>query len=142
MEIERKIEDLHKLELNLFDKSYEISTKIKHYNPNFKEDIRYTTYNTLASVIRSIKLLLILKNQYLDTTEWWNSNYENHFAGLTKFIASENDRKIYKSLHYEIIPNDLMQFILVGAYSSFFSLMESRFRIFIIIFLISIKKAK
>jgi len=52
--------------LKLFEKANKIAKKIIKNNPVYKKDIRYTIYNTLSSVIRSARLLLILKDQCLD----------------------------------------------------------------------------
>ena len=46
MEIDRRIQNLHALESDLFDKGYRIAERING-NSDFRKDIRYTTYNTL-----------------------------------------------------------------------------------------------
>jgi hypothetical protein len=130
MDIERRTKQLGELESSLFDCAYKISKKI-YGKSDHKKDIRYTTYNTLSSIIRSTRLLLILKYQYLDDDAWWIGNYKQHFQYLDKYFGiSENGRETFRKNSYKIIPDDLIHFINVSLYSSLFSIMESRFRLF------------
>jgi hypothetical protein len=125
MDIKRRINDLHNLESDLFNKSSIIANKIKN-NHNFKKDIRYTIFNILSSIIRSSKLMLILKDQYLDDEDWWNSNYNKYFSYLDNYFGiSENDRQIKRKESFQMISIDLIHFIMVGIYASPFLLRKA-----------------
>ena len=64
------INHLYNLELELFDKADKCAKKIVKDNPEYKKDIRYTTYDRLLSIIRSARLLLILKDQCIGDGKW------------------------------------------------------------------------
>jgi hypothetical protein len=121
MDIDRRKNQLLGLESSLFDHADKISKNINGKS-DYKKDIRYTTYNTLSSIIRSTRLLLIFKNQYLDDDVWWIENYKQHFQYLDNYFGiSENGRELFRKNSYKIIPDDLIHFINVSLYSSLFS---------------------
>ena len=87
-----KIFYLHTLEVKLFNKAAETAMKISNNNFDLKTDIRYTTYNTLSSVIRFAKLSVIFRDQCLERDDWWNSNYDIYFSYLDQY-ADNNSRR-------------------------------------------------
>jgi hypothetical protein len=98
MDIDRRKNQLLGLESSLFDHADKISKNINGKS-DYKKDIRYTTYNTLSSIIRSTRLLLIFKNQYLDDDAWWIENYKQHFQYLDNYFGiSENGRELFRRI--------------------------------------------
>src|SRR6185437_10686347 len=126
----KNISNLDKFEWVLFYKAKDIGTKIAEKNSTYKTDIRYTTYITLSSIIRSIKLFFIFKEEYMDKEEWQDLSYGKYFYGFNRFLPiNESDRNAVIRDFYKNITLDFYNFIVVGAYSSLFSIMESRFRL-------------
>lgn len=126
-----KIFYLHALEVKLFNKAVETAMNISNINYDWKTDIRYTTYNTLSSVIRFAKLSVIFKNQCLERDNWWNSNYDIYFSYLDKYADNNlGDKELVRMFHRQTISDDFIKTMIVGLYASCFSILESRVRVF------------
>ena len=126
------IDDLDIVEVCLFKKAQKIGTRLASKgNNSCRLDIRYTTYNTLASIFRTAKLLLIYKQDNLDENDWWDQNFDRYFDSMNYFLPVDyNSRMEIKQTYYKQIPKDFYDFSVVGLYSSLFSMIESRFRVF------------
>ena len=126
-----KIFDLHTLEIKLFNKAAETAMNISNNNFDWKRDIRYTTYNTLSSVIRFAKLSVIFRDQYLEKDDWWNPNYDIYFSYLDQYDDSNvYDKATMRFLRRQTISNDFIKTMIVGLYASSFSILDSRVRVF------------
>jgi hypothetical protein len=126
-----KIFDLHTLEIKLFNKAAETAMNISNNNFDWKRDIRYTTYNTLSSVIRFAKLSVIFRDQYLEKDDWWNPNYDIYFSYLDQYDGSNvYDKATMRFLRRQTISNDFIKTMIVGLYASSFSILDSRVRVF------------
>lgn len=91
---EEKINYMLDFEAKLFNKATKIAERISKTNPKWQTDIRYTTYNTFSSMIRSARLILIFNQQCLNNSNWWNSHWNNHFFYLDDYFGiSENYRE-------------------------------------------------
>lgn len=131
LEIPSKIDALLEIETRLFEKGHGIAESVSKKNSNWKEDIRYTTFNTLSSVLRYARLSLILREQTLENSEWWTSKYFSYFSYMdSHFGISENGRVQMRTEARQSISNDFLQSMIVGLYTLCFSIRESRFRIF------------
>jgi len=126
-----KIYDLHVLEIKLFNKATETARNILNNNFDWKTDIRYTTYNTLSSVIRSAKLTVIFRDQCLARDNWWNSNYDVYFSYLDQQHVDNylGDKEIVKIIRRQTISDDFIKTMIIGLYASCFSIFESRVRV-------------
>ena len=126
-----KIFDLHTLEIKLFDKAAKTAMKIANNTFDWKTDIRYTTYNTLSSVIRFAKLSVIFRDQCLEKDDWWNSNYDIYFSYLDQYADNNSsDNEIMRFLRRQTISDDFIKTMIIGLYTSSFSIFESRVRVF------------
>ena len=128
--MDNKIFYLHTLEVKLFNKAAKTAMNISNINFDWKTDIRYTTYNTLSSVIRFAKLSVIFRDQCLEREDWWNSNYDIYFSYLDKYADNNlGDKEIMRFLHRQTISEDFIKTMIVGLYASCFSILESRVRV-------------
>jgi hypothetical protein len=126
-----KIFDLHTLEIKLFDKAAKTAIGIANNNFDWKTDIRYTTYNTLSSVIRFAKLSVIFRDQCLDKDDWWNSNYDIYFSYLDQYAEHYlSDKETMRILRRQTMSDDYIKTMIVGLYALSFSILESRVRVF------------
>lgn len=126
-----KIQSMLELESTLFDKAHKIALNLNRNNIEFKKDIRYTTFNTLSSVVRYARINLIFREQFLENNGWWDSNYGEYFSYLDSYFGiGHNDRIRMRLEVRQNISNDFVKTMIVGLYASSFSIMESRFRIF------------
>jgi hypothetical protein len=122
---------LHSLEVKLFNKAAEMAKNIANSNSEWETDIRYTTYNTLSSVIRFAKLSVIFRDQCLKKDDWWNSNYAIYFSYLDQYVDNYlGDKEIMSIIRRQTISDDFIRTMIVGLYASCFSILESRFRVF------------
>jgi hypothetical protein len=126
-----KIDSLLDLETKLYDKAYKTAKNIAPRNKNWEKDIRYTTFNTLSSVIRYARLNLIFREEFLEDSKWWNINYDEYFGYLGPYFGiAESDRIRGRDNIRQPVSDDFVKTMIVGLYSSSFSIMESRFRLF------------
>ncbi|TVP39553.1 hypothetical protein NARC_140008 [Candidatus Nitrosocosmicus arcticus] len=122
---------LHTLEVKLFNKAAETAMNISNINFDWKTDIRYTTYNTLSSVIRFAKLSVMFRDQCLEKDDWWNSNYDIYFSYLDQYADNNlGDKEIVRMFRRQTISDDFIKTMIVGLYTSCFSILESRVRVF------------
>jgi hypothetical protein len=114
--------ELNDLEKDLISKSLEMSTVLDKLDINFKRDIRYTTFNTLSSIIRSIKLYFIIRKDNLSRDQWWDDTFVSKYPTLLTWnsVNTSNNMEITK---------DFDSFINVAFYMSFFSMTERTLRI-------------
>ncbi len=125
------IYNLHTLEVKLFNKAAETAMNIPNKNSDWKVDIRYTTYNTLSSIIRFAKLSFIFRDQCLGKDDWWNSNYEIYFSYLDQYVDNYlGDKEIMRMVRRQTISDEFIKSMIVGLYTSCFSILESRVRVF------------
>jgi hypothetical protein len=131
MNTEITIDDLDILEICLFKQAKKIGTKLYPNNASYQQDIRYTTYITISGIIRTAKLSFIFRKDQLDQTEWWDQNFDRYFDSLKAFLPIDHTNRISMKQNYYIsISKDFQDFLEVGLYSSIYSMMESRFRLF------------
>lgn len=131
LEMKAKIAALLELETQLFGKGYKIAESIIQRNENWQKDIRYTTFNTLSSIVRYARLNLIFRENFLQDSNWWNTNYRPYFAYMDPYFGiAESDRIKGSADMRQIVSDDFVKTMMVGLYASCFSMMESRFRIF------------
>lgn len=122
MAISREIDlnELNALEKDFESKSNRMKKKLEKMNVNYRNDVRFTTFSTLSSVIRSLELYFTCRGLDLLENDWWND-----LIKVKRFPINESSRKddINK------IIKDFDSFINVGLFISTFSIVESRLRV-------------
>lgn len=122
MTISREIDlnELNALEKDLELKSNEMKEKLEKMNVNYERDVRFTTFSTLSSIIRSVELYLTCRGLGLLEKDNWD-----YLIKVRRFPINENSRKA----DIDNIIKDFDSFINVGLILSTFSIIESRLRV-------------
>lgn len=123
MSISRDIDlnELNNLEKLLERKSNNVIVALGKMNLNHETDTRFTTFSTLASVIRSLELYFTFRGVYMQDPTWWTE-----LIKVNRFPIDPND----SSAGIGNIIHDFDSYINVGLYISTFSITESRLRLF------------
>lgn len=122
MAISREIDlnELNALEKDFEFKSNEIKRELDKMNINSMNDVRYTTFSTLSSIIRSVELYFTCRGLDLLVNDWWD-----YLVKVNRFPINERSRVN----DIDNIIKDLDSFINVGLILSTFSIIESRLRV-------------
>lgn len=116
------LEELNNLEKDLIRKSSEMHYRLTKLGLVSIRDVRYTTFSTLSSIIRSVKIYFIIRGENLLNNDWWQNLFANSYKSfMTWVILSPENNKT--------IANDFDQFINTSLFMSFYSITESRMRI-------------
>ena len=118
------IKELRELE----QRAYEIGAKIQSKINNDVLDARVSTLYSMATAISSFKIILILKKEYLDDRQWYIDIY------LTKYeqrwpVAGGRSRQIVND--HNVLTNDYFMVMLIGYIQILFSILDSKFRCFL-----------
>jgi hypothetical protein len=113
--------ELNKMEKQLVGNSIKIKEHLENNGIKYERDIRYTTFTTLSSIIRSLELYFILRGNYLLDNQWWIQIEKLNIFPISEISFEEDVKEIRK---------DFDAYMNIGLYSFSFSFIESRLRVF------------
>jgi hypothetical protein len=95
------------------------------------EDARPSAFYKLAQLFRSCKIYFILREEYLQHEEWYIMTYLQKWHQAWPTSAIVGGKKLVHHNDHSIINKDFDQVMSIGYIQTLFSIMESRFRLFV-----------
>lgn len=117
------INELNELEQLAYRTSIKIQTQI---NSEIR-DARVSTFYFMAQVIRSLKIYLILKKEYLDHQEWYIETYLSKYKQQWPITAGKVSQIVND---HRVLTKEFNEVMLMGYPQILFSIVESKFRLF------------
>jgi hypothetical protein len=112
---------------DLEQKAYNTGNKIQRQINNAVYDARVSTFYFIAQAIRSIKIYLILKNEYLDDRQWCIDTYLSKYKQEWPVTGG----KIMQIINdHNVLTKEFNEIMLVAYSQILFSIVESKFRLF------------
>jgi hypothetical protein len=118
------IKELGELE----QRAYKTGIKIQSEIDNDLLDARASTFYFMAIAIRSFKIFLILKKEYLDEQQWYIDVYLSKYKQQWPVAGGRRGQIIND---HNVLTNDYFMVMLIGYIQILFSILDSKFRCFL-----------
>lgn len=113
---------------DLEQRAYKTSIKIQSQIKNNILDARASTFIFLAVAIRSFKMYLILKKEYLDDRQWYIDVYLKKYRQQWPISGGKIGTIIND---HNVLTNDFNMVMLIGYTQILYSILESKFRLYL-----------
>jgi hypothetical protein len=112
--------------------AYETAITIQRRLSNeAKGDARPSAFYKLAQLFHSSKIYFILNEEYLQYRKWYDETYIKKWNQRWPIAANVDTKNIRTLDDHKLLNNDFYQVMLIGYTHTLFSIMESRFRLFV-----------
>lgn len=119
------IKELREQEQRAYEKGIKIQSQIN----NDVLDARASTLYFMAIAIRSFKIFLILKKEYLDDRQWYIDIYLSKYEQRWPVAGGRSGQIIND---HNVLTNDYFMVMLIGYIQILFSILDSKFRCFLL----------
>ena len=94
-------------------------------------DARPSAFYKLAQLFHSYKIYFILKEEYLQHRQWYVNIYLEKWRQAWPTSATVGGKSLVHHNDHHLLNKDFDQVMLIGYTQTLFSIMESRFRLFV-----------